>query len=345
MYKEKVARLLSLCLCLGILFIVDLLVGSVYISFSDIWGAISGSKSNEIVNRILFDIRFPKAVTAGLAGAALSVSGLKMQTLFRNPLAGPSVLGITAGASLGVASVMLLMGGVLGNVSVAALGMSMSWVIVIAGVLGAMAVMSVILLVSTKVNDNIALLVIGIMMGNLTIAFVSIWQYFSAPEQIQDYLMWTFGSVGGVTSFQLWVLAFNVLVGLVFSFLLAKPLNMFLLGERYAQSMGLEIGKSRIGIILVSSLLAGTITGFCGPIGFVGVAVPHLARVWMKTSDHKLLIPSCVLIGVSIMLLCDVISQLPGTNATLPINAVTALIGSPIVIWVILKSKNLKRSI
>jgi iron complex transport system permease protein len=219
-----------------------------------------------------------------------------------------------------------------------------SWVIVIAASLGSAAVLLLILLISLKVRDNVTLLIIGLMIGNLTIALVSIWQYFSRPEQIQDYLIWTFGSLGGVPLDQLWILAIVAILGSGIAMALSKPLNGLLLGENYARSMGLSVTGSRIWIIVSTSLLAGGITAFCGPIGFVGIAVPHLTRSLMGTNDHRVLIPATLLMGAILLLACDIIAQVPGSTTTLPISAVTSMVGSPVVIWVIIQRKNLQAS-
>ncbi len=324
---------------------MDLGLGSVRIP---VWDTINVLLGKEIENpawqAIILKIRLPRSITAVLVGAALSVGGLQMQTLFRNPLAGPSVLGITAGASLGVAAVMLAAGSVTTAFSIRQLDIGGSWLIIIASTVGAAVVLLMILAISFKIKDNVVMLIVGIMVANITIAIVSIWQYFSDPEQIQEYVLWTFGSLGGVTNDQLGVLSLIVLAGLFMTFLLSKTLNVLLLGENYAQSMGLNIRRSRILIIAVTSILAGAITGFCGPIGFVGIAVPHLTRSFLNTSDHRVLIPSCVLVGAMLMLFCDIISQVPGSTTVLPVNAITAMIGSPIVIWIIVKRRNLKSS-
>lgn len=267
-----------------------------------------------------------------------------MQTLFRNPLAGPSVLGINAGASLGVAVVMLAAGSATSIFAIQQLGGWGSWLIIGAATLGASAVLLLILLISSRIRSNVTLLIIGLMIGTMTIAIVSIWQYFSNPEQIQDYLMWTFGSLGGVYGNQLLILCIVALGGSFLAFGLSKSLNGLLLGERYAQSMGFSVQRIRFWIIVSASLLAGGVTAFCGPIGFVGVAVPHLARSLFNTNDHRTLIPATILTGAVLMLGCDIIAQLPGTNSTLPISAVTSLIGSPVVIWVIVKQRNLQKS-
>lgn len=324
------------------LFLADITLGSVTIPLPEVLTILAGNKAEQQVwANIIFKLRLPKAVTAVLAGAALSVGGLQMQTLFRNPLAGPSVLGVTAGASLGVAIVMLSTGTVTSLYAIQQLVQAQGWTIVLASTLGAALVLLLILLVSLRVNDNVVLLIIGIMIGNVTLSLVSIWQYFSAPEQIKDYLLWTFGSLSGVTLDHLRILVPLVLAGIVLVFLSAKWLNGMLLGENYARSMGLPVARARVMIILTTSLLAGAITGFCGPIGFVGIAVPHLTRSLLGTADHRQLVPGTCLVGAVVMLFCDLVAQLPGYTTTLPINAVTALIGSPVVIWIILQRRNL----
>lgn len=332
----------SLLACL-LLFILDLGLGSVHIPPMDVFKILTGfTHDNELWAKIIFMIRMPKAVSAILAGTALAVAGLQMQTLFHNPLAGPSVLGITAGASLGVAVIMLTSGGAASIYAIRQLGIGGSWMIVIASVLGAALVMAFILLLSIRLKDNISLLIIGIMVGNITISVVSIWQYFSEPEQIQDYLMWTFGSLGGVTTGQLNIFSIVVVAGLLLTFLNSKALNTLLLGENYARSLGLNVFKTRTVIIITTSLLAGAVTGFCGPIAFVGIAVPHLSRALLGTSDHRVLIPATLILGAALMLFCDIIAQMPGSQITLPINAITALLGSPVVVWVIMKKRNLR---
>lgn len=328
-----------------VLFLLNLALGSVDIPVGDIVRVLVGGEADrDSWQKIVINIRIPRAVTAVLAGSALSVSGLLMQTLFRNPLAGPSVLGITAGASLGVAIVMLAAGTITSIFAIQQLSALGSWLIVIAASLGSAVVLLLILLISLKVRDNVTLLIIGLMVGNITIALVSIWQYFSEPEQIQDYLIWTFGSLGGVALNQLWILATVAFVGTAIAFVLVKPLNGLLLGENYARSMGLSVSSSRIWIIVSTSLLAGGITAFCGPIGFVGIAVPHLTRSLLGTNEHRVLIPGTLLMGALLLLACDIIAQVPGTTTTLPISAVTSMVGSPVVIWVIIQRKNLQAS-
>ncbi len=341
--KLQSAQLLILILLGVLLALLDIRLGSVSMSLMDVYKVFFVPESaNEAYSAIIYKIRIPRTVTAILAGAALSVAGLQMQTLFRNPLAGPSVLGITAGASLGVAAVMLVTGASTTLFSIRQLGLGGSTLIILAAIAGAAAVLVIIMAIALKIRDNVVMLIVGLMVANITIAVVSIWQYFSEPEQIQEYILWTFGSLSGVTNDQLTILAIVVLTGIFLTFLLSKTLNVLLLGEDYAASMGLNTRWAKTSVILVTSLLTGAITGFCGPIGFVGIAVPHLTRSYLNTSDHRLLIPASVLTGAILMLLCDIIAQVPGSATVLPVNAITAIIGSPIVIWIIAKRRNLK---
>lgn len=328
-----------------VLFLVNIALGSVHIPLRDIITVLlRGDAERDAWTKIILNIRLPRALTAILAGSALAVGGLQMQTLFRNPLAGPSVLGITAGASLGVALVMLASGTITTIFTIQQLSGLGSWMIIGAASIGSALVLFLILAISTRIRDSVTLLIIGLMIGNITIALVSIWQYFSRPEEIRDYLIWTFGSLGGVSMNQLWILVVVVLAGSLIAFGLSKSLNGLLLGENYARSMGLTVDRARFWIILSTSLLAGGITAFCGPIGFVGVAVPHLTRSLLNNNDHRILIPATFLMGAVLMLACDIIAQVPGSSTTLPISAVTSLVGSPVVIWVILKRKNLRAS-
>lgn len=340
-------KLYFLLLIIGgvVLFIVNITLGPVDIPIGDIVTIMftdEGSRHSWVT--IVELIRVPRAVTAVIAGGALSVGGLLMQTLFRNPLAGPSVLGLNAGASLGVAAVMLAAGSATSIFAVHQLGVLGSWLIIIAATAGAGAVLLLILAVSSRIKSNVTLLIIGLMIGTMTIALVSIWQYFSNPQQIQDYLIWTFGSLGGVYGTQLLILAIAAGAGCLLALGLSKSLNGLLLGERYARSMGFSIKRVRIWIIAGTGLLAGSVTAFCGPIGFVGVAVPHLARSLFNTNDHRTLIPATMLTGAVLMLACDIVAQLPGSASTLPISAVTSLMGAPVVIWVIVRQRNLQKS-
>lgn len=333
MNKIKVIVLLAILIAA---FLLDVALGSVHIPVKEVIRVLfTPDSGNESWIYIVEKIRLPKAITAIIVGCGLSVSGLQMQTLFRNPLAGPSVLGITAGASLGVALVMLSAGSITSLYTIKELGISGSWLIIIASSLGAALVMIVIVSISSSLKDNVIVLIVGVMIGNITLSVISIWQYFSSPELIKDYLMWTFGSLGGVTGSQLGILALVVLAGLLISFFSSKLLDALLLGDNYARSMGLTVQHARLLIIGSTSILAGGITAFCGPIGFIGIAVPHLARALFNTSNHRILIPACCLIGTVLMLICDIVAQLPGSQTVLPINVITALVGSPVVIWII----------
>jgi len=335
-------RLAGLFLLLFLAFLLDISLGSVRIPLKEVFHILFASPSADSTWTFIVEkIRIPKALTAVLAGCGLSVSGLQMQTLFRNPLADPSVLGITAGAGLGVAMIMLAGGNMATLFAIRELGLSGSLLITIAACLGAGLVMILVLVLSSRLRDNVLMLIIGIMIGSLTIAVTSIWQYFSSPEQVKDYLLWTFGSLGGVTGGQLLILGSVVVLGLVMAWLSSKMLDALLLGENYARSMGLDPRKARLVIICSSSLLAGSITAFCGPIGFVGIAVPHITRQLFRTSDHRVLVPGCCLTGALLLLLCDTLSQLPGSSTILPINVITALAGAPVVIALLLRQKNI----
>ncbi len=324
---------------------LDIMLGSVKIPFDQILNIIIGKGTDNVAWQFIIEkIRLPKAITAILVGCGLSVSGLQMQTLFRNPLAGPSELGITAGAGLGVAAVMLAGGSSASIYAIRQLGVSGSWLIIAMASLGSGLVLACILLIAGRIRDHVILLIVGVMIGTITLSIVSIWQYFSQPEQLQEYIMWTFGSLGGVTEYHLYVLSAVVSVGLLMAFVSSKSLNGMLLGENYARSMGLTVGRTRLIIFASTSLLTGSITAFCGPIGFIGIAIPHITRSLLATSDHRILIPGACLTGTVLMLLCDILAQLPGTQTVLPINVVTSLLGAPVVIWVIVSRNNLRSS-
>ena len=339
--RQRWGLLLLLLALLGV-FLLSLFVGSVRIPLDEIVRVLlGGAAERETWSTIVLKVRLPKAVTAVLAGSALSVSGLQMQTMFRNPLAGPFVLGINSGASLGVALVVLAVG--TGSTLLAGLGLLSDFGIVVATSLGAGLVLFLVLAVARRV-ETMTLLILGLMFGYATSALVSVLLYFSIAERIQAYIAWTFGSFGGVTWRQMQVMAPAVLLGLAIAWLSAKPLNALLLGETYAQSLGLSVRRARLGVLVSASLMAGAITAFCGPIGFVGVAVPHLCRSLFGTSNHRLLVPATILLGGIVALVADLLAQLPGSQITLPLNAVTALIGAPVVTWVILRQRNLRSS-
>lgn len=330
-----IRQLLLLFLALCVLLVLDLSIGSVSIPIDAIFGDLMGNDIKSSWHQILINFRLPKAITAILVGMGLGVTGMHMQTFFRNPLAGPFVLGISSGASLGVA--LLIMAGVTFGFAQSA-GLT-----ALAAAIGASLVMALVVVTAIRLRDNMSLLIVGLMFGSATGALVSILQFFSQAESIQSYLSWTFGSLGTVTWDKMWVFLPVVLAGLIGSVALLKPLNTLLLGENYAMSMGINIKRTRLMIIVIASLLAGTITAFCGPIAFIGIALPHLTRMIFNTSDHRYLFPLLLLLGAIVMLVCDIIAQLPGSQHTLPINAVTAILGAPVVIWIILSRGNLKR--
>jgi iron complex transport system permease protein len=339
--RRRALRLTGLLLFLLLIFLLDIASGSVRIPLREVFKVLFSVPSQDHSwQYILESIRIPKAMTAVLAGCALSVGGLQMQTLFRNPLADPSILGISAGASLGVAMVMLAGGGVATLYTIRELGISGSWLIVTAACIGAAGIMLFVIILSGTLRENIMMLIVGVMIGTITLSVISIWQYFSSPELVKDYLLWNFGSLEGVTGNQLKILFLIVIAGLLIAFFSSKMLDALLLGENYARSMGVTPQRARVIIICSTSLLAGGITAFCGPIGFIGIAVPHIARQWFNTSSHRILVPACCVIGTSLMLICDIIAQRPGSQTVLPINIITALVGAPLVIWIILRRNN-----
>jgi iron complex transport system permease protein len=334
-------------LVLGVvgLFLLMLAVGSVNIPLNQVIAALLGRSDvdTSTVATIIWQFRMPRALTAALAGAALAVGGLQMQTLFRNPLTDPFVLGISSGASLGVALVVLA-AGTTGMTMLAGLAGLGDYGIVIAASLGAGLTLALVLLFAGRLRQSMALLIFGLMFGYAVSALVSLLLYFSIAERIQAYVNWTFGSFGGITWRQMPIFAVVVIVGLVLAYVLVKPLNALLLGETYAQSMGINLRVARVGIIMSTALLAGGVTAFCGPIGFLGIAVPHLARMLSRSADHRLLLPMVTLLGAIVAMGADLAAQLPGNQVILPLNAVLALLGAPVVIAIILRQRNLRAS-
>jgi len=324
--------LLLLCIALNIS------LGSVSIDFTEVISSIFGYAENQSHQYIIQNYRLPKAITAILVGSGLGISGLLMQTLFRNPLAGPFVLGISSGASLGVA-LIILGSGLFGGFLAAAL--LSKWSIVIAASLGSFLVLLAVLAVSSKVRDTMAILIIGLMFGSITAAIVSVLSYFSSAEQLQQYIFWGFGNLGNLTWNELIIFLGIYFTGIIFSIASLKALDSFLLGENYAKSLGLNIKQSRLTIILATSLLAGTITAFAGPIAFIGLAIPHLTRQIFDSSNHKILLPAVFLFGAIVMLICDTIAQLPTSDYTLPINAITSLVGAPVVVWLLVRQRKM----
>ena len=333
MKSRSTILFVSLSLLLVILFVLDLLIGSVHIPLRDILGAIVGAEVDPATRLIVLDIRLIKTIVAILTGIALSVSGLQMQTLFRNPLAGPYVLGISSGASLGVAIFILGMPllGVATNSTLSSIGTAgAAW-------LGSALILTFVASASTHIKDIMVILILGIMISSGVSAVVQILQYLSHEEALKSFVIWTMGSLGDVTTNQLYLMLPAILLGLVISVAVIKPLNLLLLGEQYARTMGLNVRRSRYLIFLSTTLLAGTVTAFCGPISFVGLAIPHIARMIFCNADHRILVPASALCGAVILLICDIVSKW----LTLPINTITALLGIPIVIWVVIRNKSI----
>ena len=313
--------------------------GSIAIPAKEVLKSLLGqTASKDTWEYIILHYRLPKAITAVLVGMGLSMSGLLMQTLFRNPMAGPYVLGLSSGASLGVAFVIL---GASFMPSFLIPLLLSNYGIVLASTIGSSSVLLLVLLVSQRLRDTMAILIIGLMFGSLTSAIVGTLTYFSSAEQLQKFTFWSLGNLGNLSWESVWILSLCVGIGLVLSAFSIKPLNALLLGENYAKSMGLNYSKARLIIIFATSILAGSITAFAGPIAFIGLAIPHLAKLLFQTSNHKILFWSTILIGAILMLFCDMVSQLPGLDFTLPINAITSIIGAPIVIWLIVRKRNL----
>ena len=322
-----------LSLLTAALFTADLLIGSVAVALRDIWAALTGGSCDPAVRDIILKIRLLKAVTALFAGAALAARGLQMQTLFRNPLAGPYVLGISSGAGLGVA--LFLLGAPLLGVSAHSFVQSLS----IAGAawLGAALVLLIVMAVSRRIKDIMVILILGMMFGSGVSSMVEILQYLSSEAALKSFVIWTMGSLGDVTGGNLALMLPVITAGLVLSVAVIKPLNLLLLGENYARTMGLNVQRTRTLLFLSTVLLAGTVTAFCGPVGFIGLAVPHLARMLFASADHRVLMPASMLSGAALLLVCDLISK----SLALPINTVTALMGIPVVIVVVVRNRNL----
>jgi iron complex transport system permease protein len=315
------------------LLIADIAIGSVWIPLGDVFQIlIGGTPQKAAWSTIIWDFRLPRVLSAVLVGGALSISGLLMQTLFRNPIAGPYVLGISSGASLGVA-ILLLSGGF------SLMSIFGQWALVGVSALGAGLVLFLMMMMAWRVKDIVTLLIVGLMLGSVTSAVVTILEYFSGLQQLKMFVLWSFGSLTRITWTEFYVLFTITLIGLSASFLMIKSLNALLLGEEYAKSMGLKIMSVRYAVIGITALLAGSVTAFCGPIAFIGIAVPHLARMVFQTQNHRILIPLTLLLGAVVMLFCDLVAQLPTFEQTLPINAVTSLIGAPVVIWIVIRRR------
>lgn len=331
--------MLLIAVSILIFFILNLLLGSVHIPLESVWNILWGTGDESIVwQNIIWKSRVPQAIIALVAGAGLSVSGLQMQTVFRNPLAGPSVLGISSGASLGVAFVVLLSGR-LGGIALSKLGYMGEIALSIAAIIGALSVMALIVYVSQKVKGNVTLLIIGVMIGYVASAIIGVLKYFSVEEDIRAYVIWGLGSFSRVSGDQVMVFSCIMAVLLPLSFLLIKTLNLLMLGDNYARNLGLNIKRSRLLVITCSGVLVAIVTAYCGPIMFIGLAVPHLCRGIFNSSDHRILMPGTLLTGAALALICNLIARMPGFEGALPINSVTALIGAPVVAWVLFRKR------
>mgnify|MGYP003433778004 FL=1 len=340
MKKPVTLYILLLALSIGVLFLLNLFLGSVDIPFRSIWNILWGMDEGESViwQNIIWKSRVPQALTAMVAGAGLAVSGLQMQTVFRNPLAGPSVLGISSGASLGVAFVVLLSGSI-GGIALSRLGFMGEIAVTMAAIIGALSIMALIVYVSQKVHGNVTLLIIGVMIGYVANAVIGVLKFFSVEEDIRAYVIWGLGSFARVSGNQMMVFVCIMAVLLPLSFLLIKTLNLLLLGDAYARNLGLNIKRARLQVIACSGVLVAIVTAYCGPITFLGLAVPHLCRGIFRTSDHRILMPASLLAGAALALLCNLIARMPGFEGALPVNSVTALVGAPVVVSVLFKKR------
>lgn len=335
MSKWSIFILLSISML--ILAVLDVLSGSVSIPFAEFKLWLSGGKTSDVFNFIVVQSRIPKALTAILCGAALSLAGLLMQTLFRNPLAGPYLLGISSGAGLGVA--FLVMGAGFIGITVAT-GSAIN----LSAILGALLMMLVLLAVSFKIKDVMTLLIFGVMMGSIATAIIGLIQFFTSDFQLKSFIIWTLGSLSTVSYGELLILFISLILSAVYAFYSYKGLNAVLIGEDFAKMLGIKVLHIRLSIVLITGVLAGLTTAFCGPIGFVGIIIPHLSRLLLKSNDHLVLIPICLLLGANILLLSDIISHLPTNGTSLPINSITSIIGIPIILWILFGKKNLSQS-
>lgn len=330
----------GLVVSIALLFVLNLFLGSVDIAPDAVIRILLGDDSDPAVwHNIIMKSRVPQALTAIMAGAGLAVSGLLMQTVFRNPLAGPSVLGISSGASLGVAFVVLMSGSI-GGIALSKLGAFGEVAITLSAIVGSLLIMAVIAFAAQKVRGNVTLLILGVMIGYITNAVIGVLKFFSAEEDIRAYVVWGLGSFARVSGGQTTVFVVMMLVLLPFSLLLVKTLNLMLLGDSYAKNLGLNIKRARIEVIACSGVLVAVVTAYCGPIIFLGLAVPHICRGLFRTSDHAVLLPASLFAGASLALLCNLISRLPGFEGALPVNSVTALVGAPVVIWVLMHRRH-----
>lgn len=340
MRKSVPLYMMLLLTAIVVLFLLNLFLGSVNIPMRSIWNILWGIDGGESViwQNIIWKSRVPQSMTALVAGAGLAVSGLQMQTVFRNPLAGPSVLGISSGASLGVAFVVLLSGSI-GGIALSRLGVMGEIALTVAAIIGALSIMALIVYVSQKVHGNVTLLIIGVMIGYVANAVIGVLKFFSVEEDIRAYVIWGLGSFARVSGNQITAFVSIMAILLPLSFLLIKTLNLLLLGDAYARNLGLNIKRARLQVIACSGVLVAIVTAYCGPITFLGLAVPHLCRGIFRTSDHKVLMPASLLAGAALALLCNLIARMPGFEGALPVNSVTALVGAPVVVSVLFKKR------
>ena len=340
MKRSVPVYMMLLAVTILVLLMLNLFLGSVHIPMRSIWNILWGMDNGESVvwNNIIWKSRLPQSLTALVAGSGLAVSGLQMQTVFRNPLAGPSVLGISSGASLGVAFVVLLSGS-LGGMALSRMGLMGEVALTVAAIAGALSVMALIVYVSQKVHGNVTFLIIGVMIGYVANAVIGVLKFFSVEEDIRAYVIWGLGSFARVSGNQVMVFVCIMLILLPLSFLLIKTLNLLLLGDAYARNLGLNIKKARLQVIACSGVLVAIVTAYCGPITFLGLAVPHLCRGIFRTSDHRVLMPSSLLAGAALALLCNLVARMPGFEGALPVNSVTSLVGAPVVVSVLFKKR------
>lgn len=338
---RRTAPLMTLLLvAIALLFVINLAIGSIDIPMKDVVAILLGNdETSEIWQNIILKSRVPQALTATMAGAGLAISGLQMQTVFHNPLAGPSVLGVSSGASLGVAFVVLLSGAI-GNVALSRLGYLGDTALSIAAIIGSLSVMGLIVWISQRVKGNVTLLIIGVMIGYLASAIIGILKFFSPEEDVKAFVVWGLGSFSRVSGDQMVLFVVIMAILIPLSMLLIKTLNLMLLGDEYAKNLGLDINRARTLIILSAGILIAIVTAYCGPIMFIGLAVPHLCRAVFRSSNHRILMPGTMLMGAALALVCNLLARMPGFEGVLPVNSVTALIGAPVIAVVLFKRRN-----
>ena len=334
--KSNKLTYILLGIAIPILFLANILYGAISIPIEEIWAILTNSNQvNESWKIIVTESRLPQAITALLSGSALAISGLLLQTLFRNPLAGPSILGISDGANLGVAIAMLALGGQIG-------GLGGYMTIALSALIGAMVILSIIIYFSGKVRSNILLLIIGIMVGYLVSSSISILNYYASADKVHKFVMWGMGDFSSVSLDKLPFFAIILIIGLIMALMLSKPMNALLMGENYASNLGVNIKRVRTAILINTGILVAIVTAFCGPISFIGIAVPHISRLIIGSANHRHLIPVTLLTGGAIALICNILTIIPGSNTILPLNAITPLFGAPVILYVIMSKKNMQ---